>query len=263
MSATPAAPALNYEVYGDDDLPALVLLNSLGLGAADWTFQRSALTGKYRVIAIDRRGHGNSPWVAPRNFRTFADDIRTVLDEAGVGRFSLAGISMGGAEAIQLALDIPARIERVFFINSFVEVPAKEAEDRIEAAQASIAAMGFPAYIERTVDYMTHLLPPGEVREQITAHMTATGAEAFLGTMSVLYTVDLFDRLGAVAVPVHVIGSQFDQRVSPDSLTRIAAAIPHSTLQIIPDAGHFPHIDQPESFNAELLRDRSDHRSAS
>src|SRR5699024_8771299 len=89
-----------------------VLLGSLGASRSMWSPQVEALSDRFRVVAVDLRGHGGSP--APEgeyDMGSLADDVIRLLDELGARRVHLVGVSMGGAVAQTIALEHPERLE--------------------------------------------------------------------------------------------------------------------------------------------------------
>jgi len=100
---------LHYEVSGSGQ--PLLLLHSGAADLRDWTYLRPYLETRYKVIAMDGRGEGKSP--APIDPPNYIEDVRDVLDHAGVDRAFLAGHSMGGQVAVDFALQYPERVSRL------------------------------------------------------------------------------------------------------------------------------------------------------
>jgi pimeloyl-ACP methyl ester carboxylesterase len=94
--------AVHYLSWGSDGAPPLVLLH--GGGQSAWTWQRVAerFAGRYRVIAPDARGHGDSGWSPDGVYSMdrFRDDLHALVTRLGLDAFVLAGMSMGGMTAL-------------------------------------------------------------------------------------------------------------------------------------------------------------------
>jgi pimeloyl-ACP methyl ester carboxylesterase len=102
---------LNAVVEGPADAPPLVLLCSLGSTVDMWAPQREELADEFRVITLDTRGHGGSPVVdGPYTVADLAADVLETLDDLGVERAAVVGVSLGGATAQALALGAPERV---------------------------------------------------------------------------------------------------------------------------------------------------------
>src|SRR5512138_1073317 len=95
---------LHYEVRGQGQ--PLVFIHGLGSSTRDWDAQTAAFEHDYQVITCDLRGHGQSDKQAgPYTIPLFATDLASLLAGLGVDSAHLVGISLGGAVALQCALD--------------------------------------------------------------------------------------------------------------------------------------------------------------
>lgn len=92
----------------------LVLLHGNGEDGSYFRHQMAYFSGKYRVMAVDTRGHGRSPrGSAPFTIGIFAEDLRDFLDQRGLDRVHLLGFSDGGNIALTFALAHPERVDRL------------------------------------------------------------------------------------------------------------------------------------------------------
>ena len=108
--ATSRRARIHYTLHGSKG-PPVVLLQGLGLSSRFWFDVPERLSDTRRVIAIDNRGTGRSdkpkrPWT----MGTMADDVAAVLDDAGIDKAFVVGISMGGMIAQHVALRHPDRV---------------------------------------------------------------------------------------------------------------------------------------------------------
>jgi len=99
---------LNYETAGQSEGEAIVFLHGMTGSTRDWASQVSVLSPKYRIAALDQRGHGKS--AAPTeeeqySVPIFADDVLALLTMLGIKKCCLAGHSIGGFIALQFALE--------------------------------------------------------------------------------------------------------------------------------------------------------------
>ena len=104
---------LYWKLDGAPDLPVLILLNSIGTDMALWETSVPHLLPAFRLLRIDTRGHGASD--APDgdySLAMLADDVIAVMDAAGVQTAAIAGVSLGGMIAMELALTYPTRLPR-------------------------------------------------------------------------------------------------------------------------------------------------------
>jgi pimeloyl-ACP methyl ester carboxylesterase len=110
-----------YAVYGQGE-PVLLLHG--GLGNADyWGNQIPALAEKYKVIVMDSRGHGRSTRDAqPYSYGLMAEDVIGVLDHLGVGKAAIVGWSDGGIIGLDLAINHPDRVAKLFAFGANTQV---------------------------------------------------------------------------------------------------------------------------------------------
>jgi 3-oxoadipate enol-lactonase len=240
---------------GPADGAPVVLLNGLGLPAAEWRHQAEALAspehGAHRVVAVDRRGHGRSAYTAVGSMDELVADVIEVMDFLGVESADLCGLSLGGTEALALSVAFPHRVRRLALADTFAELPPALAEARMQGMRAS-AASGMNALAEAVVDGMLYRTPAPERRTELIAGFEQLGEAAFFELMTVLYECRLDEQLARVSSPTLVIGAAQDTRTPPQSMRSLAGAIPGARFQEIPDAGHFPHLEQPDLFSAAL-----------
>ena len=114
---------LNVHEWGDPAAPAVVCLH--GLNAHGRRFRRLAeerLAGRFRVLAPDLRGHGNSEWEPPWTVATHAHDVLETLDAAGIRRAMWVGHSYGGRLVLELAVLAPDRIERAALLDPAIQL---------------------------------------------------------------------------------------------------------------------------------------------
>ncbi len=108
---------LNYRDLGGTGRPPLVILHGLLGSSRNWQAAGRALAERYHVLALDLRGHGQSPHARPVTYEAMAGDVMAWLDARELGRVSLLGHSMGGKVAMLLACRNPDRVERLFVVD--------------------------------------------------------------------------------------------------------------------------------------------------
>lgn len=247
---------LTYRSSGTDSTQAapIVLLNAMGLDADDWGTFPDLLLSRRRTIAISRRGHGDSSYATPARFEDFADDVIETLDELGVERFDVVGISMGGCEALDLAVRYSPRVASLTAINTFAHVSAEERRTRLEGLDAAYATTTPHEYAQMLLRGMIHAPLAREQYCRLEEAFAEMPRHVFRELMVALYRIDLLPRLPEISSPTRVLGSEFDTRTTPDRVRELAARIPAATFDVIDDAGHFPHLEQPTTFGELLTR---------
>jgi pimeloyl-ACP methyl ester carboxylesterase len=126
--------------------PAVVLLHGGGLDLTSWDAQADALAEHFRVVRFDARGHGRS--AAPPGLSSPADDLGRVLDQLGVRRATLVGLSMGGGAALNFAIAHPERVERLVLVSTSGPPPGVPAGPGVvltdPAGRARLGALRMP-----------------------------------------------------------------------------------------------------------------------
>jgi 3-oxoadipate enol-lactonase len=209
---------LAYQVSGSPDAPPMVLLHALGDRGAGWAPVTAQFAERFRVFALDLRGHGDSDWPGTYSFQLMADDVLGALDQLGLGTVTLVGHSMGGAVSYLLAMQRPERVERLVVEDA----PPPFRRDR-----------PLPARPAGPLDFDWAVVPAivGQVNEGDPA---------------------AWDGLGAITAPTLLIGGGPDSHIPQDKLAAVAARIPCCELVTIP-AGHEVHAARPAEFVSVVL----------
>lgn len=228
--------------------PAVVLLHP-GTGShAVWGYQQPVLAAAgYRVIAYSRRGHFGSP--ATPDPGCAAEDLEALMDHLGLARAHLLGCAAGAIVAFDFALSFPERVGRMVLACTHMGL-----EDPDYAAlSASLRPKGFaemPSTFREVGPSYRAANPEG------TAAWLALEHIAIIGKRVEQRRLNRLDRaaLGRLPMPVLLIGGDCDLWAPPAIFRIFARALPGSELVILAEAGHAAQWEQPEAFNAAVLR---------
>ncbi|GAA5151790.1 alpha/beta fold hydrolase [Nocardioides marinquilinus] len=252
--------------------PALLLLHGLGCDHTTWTPVIDRLARHHTVIAPDLLGHGRSD--KPRadySVGGYANGMRDLLTVLGVDRVTVVGHSFGGGVAMQFAYQFPERTERLLLVASGGLGP------EVSPAIRAITAPGFH-------QVMGALTLPGVRHAGVIGlkALRATGLKATRDLDEVATIYDSFadpqtrtairhvvravvDWRGQVvtmadrayltdAMPMAVVWGADDRVIPARHAENAAFLAPKARVEILPDAGHFPHKDHPERF-ARIVHD--------
>jgi 3-oxoadipate enol-lactonase len=254
MTARPQSrPRPHHRVEGRAGAPPLVLASSLGTTLELWDAQLPALAERFSVVRYDHPGHGESPAAPSCSLPELADDLVGLLDDLGLERVSLCGLSLGGAVAMQVALSAPERVDRlVLACTSARFSPADPWHERAATVRAhgmeAIAEMVLARFFgERTRRERPDLV--GRFR----ARFTATDAEAYARCCDGLAEWDARGRLGAIAAPTLVIVGSDDPSTPPVHGEAIAAEIPGARLVLLEGAAHLANVERSAAFTEALV----------
>jgi 3-oxoadipate enol-lactonase len=252
----PTSPAALHSVAdGPADAPVLVLGPSLGTDLGLFDALVPDLAQHYRVIRFDLRGHGGSPVVpGPYGVADLAGDVVELLDGLGVERFAYAGVSLGGAIGLQLAVTVPERVTRLVVMASAARFPDppswKARADRVRAEGTEFLV---PSRIGAWVTHGFAESRPEET-ERLLGMLRSTPREGYAACCETIETFDLSDRLSGITAPTLVIAGADDPATPPDTVRTIADGIPGARFVVVPEASHLVSAEQPEAVTEEIRR---------
>lgn len=238
----------------------LVLLPSLGTTGELWDgvvahLRADPATAPLRVLRVDLPGHGASPPAhGPFTVADLADGVLAVVEEAGGGSFHVAGVSLGGAVALELALAHADRVRTLTMCCSGARIgtPAGWA-DRAAGVRAGGTASLVAASAARW-------FAPGfpERRQRVVARaldaLIGVDDESYARCAEALARFDRSAASAAVSVPTLLVSGGYDEVTPPASVRELAAVLPRSTHVTLEPAGHLAPLEAPAEV-AALVRD--------
>jgi 3-oxoadipate enol-lactonase/4-carboxymuconolactone decarboxylase len=242
-----------WRIDGRGDAPALILVSSLGSDHAMWDPVMPALSRHYRVIRIDKRGHGASD--APEGDYSMAmlgADVLAVADAAQATQFHYAGVSIGGMIGMWVAAHAPQRVRRLVLANTSAQIPPEVFAQRITAvreggmqAVAATALSRFftPAYAARVTEHY-------ETVRQTLERMEPAG---YAGCCAAIRDMDLVPLLEQITAPTLVIAGTHDPSTPPQMGREVAQRIASARYAELPTA-HFSHSERPARFVDLVVR---------
>jgi 2-succinyl-6-hydroxy-2,4-cyclohexadiene-1-carboxylate synthase len=256
-------------MFGLDEFgagPPLVLLHGFTGSRRSWAGIAEQLAEKLHVVAIDSIGHGASdaPAVASRyGFARALDDLAGIAKARGIGKAAWLGYSMGGRLALGLAIRHPELVSMLILESASPGIadPADRAARRIadEELAHRIEARGVNAFVdewERLPMWSSQArLAPELLREQrqIRQRNSAAGLAGSLRGMGTGAQNPLWDRLAGIAAPTLIVAGELDSKFAAIA-REMHAAIPDSELELVANAGHAVHLEQPGRFVERVTR---------
>jgi pimeloyl-ACP methyl ester carboxylesterase len=233
----------------------LVLLHAFPLSSAMWLAQREALASECRVITPDLRGFGGSRLgEEDPSVDAMADDVARLLDDEGVDRAVVGGLSMGGYVTMALCRRHPDRLMGAIFADTKASADTEAARANRERIAAAVLNGGAGVLLEDvlptligTTTKQRRGMVVGRVRGLVQA--APPGAVAW-AQRAMAGRTDSFETLRALDVPVLVVVGDEDELSPPSDAEAMAQAVPEAKLAVIEKAGHLSAIEQPEAFNA-------------
>ena len=224
-----------YEIHGEGE-PLLLLHGGLG-HAGHWSGQIPALAEKYRVVAMDGRGHGRSSFGdKPIGYELMMGDVVGLMDHLGIERADVLGWSDGGNIVLYLAANHPERLNKVIAYGANYSPAGVRSDVGTNAA--------ITAYVGKAAaDYQT-LAPAPERWEE------------FMGNIGNMWATEpnfTAEQLGAITTPILVLVGQAEEAIYDEHTREMAALIPSAELRTMEGTGHFAHWEKEEEFNQIVL----------
>jgi pimeloyl-ACP methyl ester carboxylesterase len=237
----------------------VVLLHGLFGSARNFGgLQKSLAATGARVIALDLRNHGGSPHGADTTYSAMAADVVETLAALEALPCRLLGHSMGGKVAMRLALDQPARVERLIVADiapvayrhsnqdiagAMLALPLREGMTRAEASAGLAGVVTDPTI--RSFLLLNLRLGKGEAPGwQIGLSELAAGMDAIQGWE---------DGGTPYEGPSLFVTGGKSSYVPPSAHDGIRALFPRAEFAVLPDAGHWLHAEDPAGFLGAIL----------
>jgi pimeloyl-ACP methyl ester carboxylesterase len=248
--------SLHYIDWGGDG-PPLVMLHGLSGHVRTWDQTAAALAGRYRVLALDQRGHGDSDWAPRYGFGPMAEDLLTFLDALRLPEVTMMGLSMGGIVSFVFAAAHPERVTRLIILDIGPEIASGGARNvaaslaandvfssEDEALTQARAANPRPAdeTLRHRVRHGLRSLPDGSLTFKFDKALRKPGA-IFDQTPDQLWAA-----WRAVSCPLLLVRGDDSDILAAETAQRMLAENPNASLAGIPDCGHSITLDSPHGL---------------
>ena len=238
----------------------VVLLHGFPFNRTMWRGQAQAVGEAWRFITPDLRGQGDTSLGETEGAATMeemAADVAALLDELGVGRAVVGGLSMGGYVALAFCRAFPERVRALVLADTRAGADTDEARrTREENARRALSEGMAPitdAMLPKLLSAETREHRP-EIVERVREMMLATkpeGAAAALRGMALRH--DQTDLLREIEAPALIVVGSEDAVTPPSEAEAMNAEIKDSRLVRIEGAGHLSNVERPEEFNLALV----------
>lgn len=245
---------IHYTIEGEG--PVVTMSHALGCNLSMWDEQARALSGRYRILRYDTRGHGQtSAPPDPYSLEQMADDLHGLLTGLGVAQTHFVGISMGGMIGQLFALKYPNILSSLTLCSTTSRYPAATRSAWVDRIR-TVGTKGMDPMVEPALQRW--FTPPfqecrQDVMDRVRAMLRSTPPQGYIGCCHAIPTIDVTDRLGEVQCPALIIAGE-DDPGTPVAMARdIQAVLPLSELAILSPASHLCNLEQPDAFNRALL----------
>ena len=238
----------------------LVLVMGFGGDHLAWGLQMPALAAKYRVVAFDNRGVGQSDTPdVPYSTPMMADDTVGLMDALGVDRAHICGVSMGGMIAQEIALRHPARV-RTLQLHATLARPDAYMHALSEAWRGLRPKASREEWLRSLALWLFAPVTFAErpefvelVLQNALANPYPQSLVGFLRQGEAVRAHDTLERLGEIRCPTLVSVAEHDVLVPPRFSHQIAQHVPGAEMKTIAGAGHAYMLERPDAFNRMVL----------
>lgn len=227
-------------------------------GLADRSFydrQLAVFADRYRVIALDLAGHGESgtdrkTWGMPQ----FGADVKAVIEAEQATRVIVFGNSLGGPVAVEAALLLPGRVIGVVGIDTFQDLGHADTPESARQASEYLRqrAEGFRADYAGSVKAMVRMLFHADADPSLVAdverRMLRTSRDAAYATLLGLVGYDVNASARRLAVPLRAINGD----LYPTGVAEARTVKPDFAAVVMKHMGHYPMLERPEEFDGHV-----------
>lgn len=218
--------------------PALLLPSSLGTTEALWDANVGSWSETFRLLPYTQPGR--------RSVEELGLHLLEHADAEGLERFSVCGLSLGGATAMWVAANAPGRIDRLVLACT----SARFGEPKLWLDRAALVReQGLEPIADEIVARWFTPRERADVVHRFRRMLLETPREAYAASCEALAEWDFRDRLGEIRTPTLVIAGAQDPATPPAHAEELAAGIPDAQLGVIQDASHLANVGRPKEFS--------------
>ncbi len=253
----PVTSGLYYTVHegGTGEQKNIILLHDAGSTHSCWPVELRRLPG-YTIYALDLPGHGRSDGVGCQKVDTCCDRLIDFMASLGLYQAAFIGHGLGGAIALNMALDYSQHVTSLGMISSGASFnPPPELLSYLSSPVTT------PAALERLQARMfTENTSPAVIRRSMEALKT-TRSSVLYGDWLAMAQFDASARISEVKVPVYLACGSLDRLTPPSQSRSLSGMLPQAKLDLIDGAGHMLLLERPQAL-ADGLKAFLDQQSA-
>ncbi len=252
--------------WGIESSQPVLFLHGSNQSAHSWDLVSLHLADRFRIYALDQRGHGDSEWCRDSDYSSAAMglDAAAFIDALGLDHLIVVGHSMGGQNAMRLALSHPERVTKLVLVDIGPEVSALGAKtirrfvtetrefddiDHFVARVQEYDPYRTREHIERTVKYNLVRRADGKFisKHDHGPRLAATGEHRERGDRFTL------DDVRGLPMPMLLIRGADSNILEADAAQRFVDAVPNGRLVTVPTAGHNVQSQNTPAFLDALV----------
>lgn len=247
---------LSFDVFGETGAPGLLIAHGLYGSARNWRSIAKRLSKSHRVVAVDMRNHGASPFLPEMTYFAMASDLAEVIDATEIGPATVLGHSMGGKAVMSLALLHSEHVDRLIvadiapvkydhghahIIDAMEAVPLDRIRRRSEARDGLIAELDDPTLAA----FLLQQLDADE-----TGFRWSLNLPVLRANLPGLLDFPKFDATSSHSA-LFLSGAASDY-VTDEGREAARALFPNARFAALKGAGHWLHAEAPDAFVATV-----------
>ncbi len=237
----PTAAGIYFAQFDDGrrDEPPVILIHGAGSSHLVWPAELRRLSG-HRVLAVDLPGHGRSVGVAQQTIAAYANQMVEFLSSIGLYRAVFVGHSMGGAVALELAIQHPAHVAGLGLISTgaYLGIDPGFVENLSNPLTVPSAIHAFQAKA------FGPRIDPG-LLDRCMQIMKDTRTSVLYGDWRACADFDQRESIARIEAPAWIITGSEDRLIPVSYAHFLVGRMPAARLQILPGAGHMALLEQP------------------
>ncbi|HVF47922.1 MAG TPA: alpha/beta fold hydrolase [Pyrinomonadaceae bacterium] len=243
---------MSYVETGPADGPPLLLVHGFTDSSFSYSRVLPLIDRRFRVFAIDQRGHGDSDRPADGyEMKNFAADVVAFMDVKGIRTATIVGHSMGSFVTMQTALDAPGRVERIVLIGTASS--ANNAAVRGLLEEVNKLSDPVPAEFARGFQISTSSPTlPKEFLDTVVSESLKLPAYVWKKALNGILAKDFRPELKKITIPVTIFWGEKETIFLRDEQEVLTKGLPRSRLVVYKGSGHSPHWEEPERFARDL-----------
>lgn len=247
-----------YDDWGSGDLP-IVFIHGFPFDKSCWHPQMNVLKQDHRVIAYDIRGFGKSSVsLEIPSMDLYAVDLVRFLDQLGISKVIVCGLSMGGYIVLNAVQRFPEKFQSIILADTQCTADTPEAKEKRVNSIRQVMSGGLHEFADQ---FMSKVFAPGRQEADATLYtqtkqiVLSTAPETLTGALNALKNrKDMCSSLNQIRIPTLIICGEQDQLTPLTKSEALHHGIPGSKLISIDDSGHLSNLEQPQLFTQGLIQ---------
>jgi pimeloyl-ACP methyl ester carboxylesterase len=243
-------PVVNTELSCDirGQGKALVFVHGNAGTRQNWRPQIEYFARRYRVVAPDLRGHGDSGKpTGAYPISAFVEDLARLIDALDIDRAVIAGHSMGGRVAMSFALEHPKRVLGLVLAGTSA-TPFARAGEQI----TRVRALGRERELREFIEFESGPQTPEAMKRELLEEALKTPEHVHIELWKAVSEFDVSTRLGEIRTPTLIIVGDLDRGTPMTAARELHERIPGSQLAIVHGVAHFTMLERPELVNQHI-----------